>query len=373
MRNQLHVRTQSVMPSILAASWFARRLIVCVTLSWLAVAATIAAAQDAEKVPDKQSVIVVVGAEGTPEFGERFRVWAERWKESADRAGAEVTMIGLDSLAAETSATDRDQLQAAISQYGSAANAEPLWLILMGHGTWDNKTASFSLRGPDISAAALAELCATVQRPMNIINCSSCSSPFLNALSGDNRVIVTATKDGNQVQYSRFGDYMSQAVAGLDADIDRDGQTSLLEAWLFAARRTAEFYAGEGRLATEHSLLDDTGDQRGTRSEIFDGFRVKEGVTSSAPLDGQLAARRHLIRSADERLLTPEQRQVRDDLETRLEELRLRRNELPEAEYLNQLEEILLPLAKLYESLAPATKSTPEPEPKAEPSAAGNQ
>ena len=79
-------------------------------------------------------------------------------------------------------------------------------------------------------------------------------------ISGPGRCVVTATKDGNQLQYSRFGDFMSTAIAGLEADIDRDGQTSLLEAWLYAARRTAQFYTTEGRLATEHSLLDDNGE-----------------------------------------------------------------------------------------------------------------
>jgi len=37
------------------------------------------------------------------------------------------------------------------------------------------------------------------------------------------------------------------------ADLDKDGQTSLLEALLMASRRVAEFYETEGRLANRTS------------------------------------------------------------------------------------------------------------------------
>ncbi len=354
----------------------------------------------ADEVP--QALIVVIGAEGTSEFGIQFQTWGQRWCDAAKRGGCVVTLIGKSPDAALTDSeptdepvvdpgpepepgqepgqepgvdSDLTQLQQAISRYGSIATTEPLWIVLIGHGTSDGRQVSFGLRGPDITADSLAATCQAVVRPVALINCSSCSAPFLNALSGPDRVIVTATKDANQIQYSRFGDAMSQAISGLDADIDRDGQTSLLEAWLFASRRTAEFYTAEGRLATEHSLLDDNADQRGTRAELFEGIRPKAdaqpaAAQQSAVVDGQLAARWCLVRSDAEKKLTTEQRQQRDDLESRLEELRLRRATLEESEFLDQLEEILVPLARIYEesdSKAP-TAEEESPLPDEEPS-----
>ena len=165
--------------------------------------------------------------------------------------------------------------------------------------------------------------------------------------------MISATKDGNQQQYSRFGDAISQAISGLDADINRDGQTSLLEAWLFASRRTAEFYATAGRLATEHALLDDNGDRKGTRADVYESDQLKTDIDNADQLDGTQASRRHLVRSDDERRLTPEQRQTRDDLEQQLELLRRHQDDLSAAEYLLQLEAVLVPLAQLYESLNP--------------------
>jgi hypothetical protein len=116
-----------------------------------------------------------------------------------------------------------------------------------------------------------------------------------------------------------------------------------------------------GRLATEHSLLDDTGDSKGTRAEVFEGVRIRDDVKNKDALDGSLARRWHLIRSAAERSLSPEQRTERDRLESELESLRERKSEFAETEYLQQLELILRPLAKLYEE-AQSLSSSDVPE-----------
>lgn len=293
---------------------------------------------------EQQHVIVVVGAEGTPEYGAMFAEWADQWEAGAAAGQTGLTVIGRDG-----GENSLQQLQQAFSETAGISTTEPLWLVLIGHGTFDGRVARFNLRGPDLSTTAAKELVANCQRPLVFINCSSCSAPFINALSGPDRTVITGTKDGGELQFCRFGGYLAAAIGDLEADIDRDGQTSLLEAWLFAVRRTEEYYQSDGRLATEHSLLDDSGDGLGIRAELFDGVRIRDSVKDKETLDGKQARRWHLIRSAAERSLTPEQRAERDRLEAELEKLRNRKPEFSEVEYLRQLEEILLPLARLYE------------------------
>ncbi|MFM7056705.1 MAG: hypothetical protein ACKO2P_07250 [Planctomycetota bacterium] len=336
--------------------------------------------------PDRPTVIVVVGAPGTEDYGTAFQQWAERWQKAASSGAADFTWIGpgtgpsntgattapgpatpatpapatsSTSLPPATTASDRDLLSSAIQAASHAESSQPLWLIYIGHGTFDQQTAALNLRGPDLSAEELATLLKPLSRPLVVALCASGSAPFINALSGPGRVVISATKDGNQVQYSRFGDAFSTAIGGLDADVDRDGQTSLLEAWLFAARRTAEFYSTAGRLATEHSLLDDNGDSRGVRAELFEGLRPAPNVQSDQPVDGASAGKIWLVRSAEERQLTVDQQVTRDALEARLEALKARRSELDETDYLQQLEDILRPLAELYREAEqrPAEKS----------------
>ena len=317
--------------------------------AFLLVLISVAAVSPAE---ERQHVIVVIGAEGTAEYGQMFSEWADQWQSAATAGDASCDVIGRDD-----SGDQLAELQQKISAAAAIKTAEPLWLVLIGHGTFDGRVARFNLRGPDLSAAAMAELLAVSQRPVAVINCSSCSAPFINALSGPNRTVITGTKDGGEIQFTRFGRYMADGIGNLEADIDRDGQTSLLEAWLFAARRTDEYYKSDGRLATEHSLLDDTGDNKGTRAEVFEGVRIKLNVKNKDALDGRLARRWHLVRSAAERSLNADQRMERDRLESELEKLRERKTEFTETEYLRQLESILLPLAKLYEQAQSSSSS----------------
>ena len=299
----------------------------------------------------RPTVVVVIGAEGTAEYGTLFRDWAGRWSQAAGKGHAAYVPIGLADAAPPSepaAATDRDLLQSRLAEHAGEGE-DPLWLILIGHGTFDGKTARFNLRGPDVSAADLKEWLAPIRRPLAVINCSSCSGPFLNELSGPNRVIVTATRSGHEYNFTRFGDFLSTAIADPAADLDKDEQTSLLEAYLAACARLHEFYQRDGRLMTEHALLDNNGDLFGTPPDWFQGVRAIKTAKTGASPDGRTAARWHLIPGLRESQLPPDTRQRRDQLEQDLARLRDRKTELDEAEYLNQLERLLVELARLYE------------------------
>ena len=91
-----------------------------------------------------------------------------------------------------------------------------------------------------------------------------------------NRVVVTATRSGDEQNFARFGQYLAEAIADPRADLDKDGQVSLLEAFLTASSRVDEYYRTRSQLATEHALLDDNGDRLGTPADWFRGVRATE-------------------------------------------------------------------------------------------------
>lgn len=295
--------------------------------------------------PDRPTIVVVVGAEGAPEFGRQFRDWSGRWEAAAGRAGAEFSRIGLDE---PTDMPDRELLQAKLGHL-AGSSAEPLWLVLIGHGTFDGKTARFNLRGPDVTPEELAKWLKPIDRPIAIVNCASSSAPFLNELSGPNRVVVTATKSGHEYNFARFGDYLSSAIVDPKADLDKDDQVSLLEAFLLASAGVREFYEREGRLATEHALIDDNGDALGTPPDWYQGTRAVKTAKSGATPDGLRASQWHLVRSAHEEQLSPAARERRDRLEQELSRLRERKPQLAEDDYLKLLEPLLVDLARLYQ------------------------
>lgn len=297
----------------------------------------------AAQAAEQTRVIVVVGASGTDQYGKMFAEWRQRIVAAAEQAEAEVVVVGGET-ASET--PDRLTLQRVLEQSG---DAKQLWLILIGHGTFDGKTARFNLRGPDFSAQELAQWLEAVPCPAAIIDCSSASGAFLEQLSGERRLVVTATKSGYEHNFSRFGDYFSRSLADPQADLDKDDQVSLLEAFLFASRRVEEFYAGENRLATEHALLDDNGDGQGTPADWFQGVRVvKQTQDAQKNPDGPRAHQLHLLLSSAERQLSPEAVARRNELEQQLAALRERKADMAVDEYYQAVEAIALELARIY-------------------------
>jgi hypothetical protein len=298
---------------------------------------------------DRPSVVLIVGAPGEAEYGSNFLHQAELWEKACAQGECTHVAIGLGP-AARTN--DYELLKQTLDAEPKDG-AGPLWLVFIGHGTFDGKEARFNLRGPDVCASELALWFKPFHRPLAVINTASSSAPFLNLLSATNRVIITATRSGSERNFTRFGQYFAEALTNPEADLDKDGQISLLEAFLTASRQAADFYKIEGRIVTEHALLDDNGDGLGTPADWFTGLRATKRAKDKAALDGLLANQFHLGLSDEERKWTPNQRARRDSLERAVLLQREKRAQMNEEEYYRQLERLLLELARLYDSVSP--------------------
>lgn len=289
-----------------------------------------------------QVVIVVVGAPGEPEYELIFQQSANHWQQACQKANIGCILIGQDDRSKPL-----EDLKATLQAQETTCQ-EPLWLVLIGHGTYDGRSAKFNLKGPDLDAAQLAQWLEPFNRTLVLINTTSCSSPFLTSLSGPNRVIITATRSGFESSVTRFGSYLATAIADPNADLDKDGQTSVLEAFIIASNKTSQFYSTLGRLATEHALLDDNGDRLGTPAEWFSGLRPTRKPADRVALDGYRAHQIHLLYSPQEMALPQDLRSRRDQLELEVIRLRDYRDDLSEAEYLDRLQVLLLELARIY-------------------------
>ena len=321
------------------------------TRTWLALALTLASPL-AGAAEDRPTVLVVAGTAGTPDYGVAFQSWTDGWRDAARRAGADFVAIGEGPPATpgskpDASPSDRDRLRDLLSDRAKANPGGTLWLVLIGHGSFDGREAKFNLRGPDCTAAELAAWLKPLAGPVAVLDCTSSSGPFLNKLSGGNRVVVTATKSGQEQNYARLGQFLAAAWADPHADLDKDGQTSLLEAFLLASKQTGDFYKSQARLSSEHALIDDNADGKGTPADWFEGTRLarkpKDGVA-----DGRRASQLHLIRNERDRQVPPEVLRRRDELETRVAALRDRKPALEESDYYRELEGLLVQLAQTY-------------------------
>ncbi|MCY2981521.1 MAG: hypothetical protein NTU79_22910 [Planctomycetota bacterium] len=298
----------------------------------------------AEPDAPTRSILIVVGAPGEEEYAKSFPEWAERWKTVCTSNTSKVEWIDGTKPSETNGKSDHDRILDWISEN---PKAKEHWIVLIGHGTSDRDATKFNLRGPDISAEELAKAIGNQDSRWVIINCASSSGPFINALSGKNRVVITATKSGSEQNYARFGDYISQSISDPEADLDHDFSVSILEAFLAASNRVAQFYANEERLASEQALLDDNGDAKGTPAVFYRGARPIRAPAEGLQVDGLLAGRIIISTTAQPDRLTDNQRIQIDNLETQVEGLRNRKKEMPEDDYYQEIEKLFLQIASI--------------------------
>lgn len=288
-----------------------------------------------QAAPRELDVVIVLGAPGTEEYGKKFKTQVDAWTNACTKAGITPSVVRGEKTT--------EELERRLT---TTDPAHSLWLVLIGHGTFDGREAKFSAEGPDFDAKQLAGWLTPLKQEVAVIHTASASGGFLKPLSGKNRIIITATKSPDEVFYARFGEYFADAIGGLpEADLDQDKQVSLLEAFRHASKATSTFYENDERLATEHAVLEDNGDGVGTRSEVF-GSDVP--IPAGMAVDGARAAQMVLVLSAEEQQLTDAQRSTRDALERELKTLKEQRAKLKEDDYYSKLESLLRKLGEVY-------------------------
>ncbi len=215
-----------------------------------------------------------------------------------------------------------------------------VFVVLIGHGSAVGGEPRFQIPGPDMTAQDFAALLAQFpSQQIVFVNLSSASGGFIPVLSGERRTIITATKSGYERNETVFPGYFVRALAGEGADVDKDERVSLLEAFDFARLEVARDYERDNRLQTEHALLDDNGDGRGSVQPRADGA------------DGSVAVRLFLRdpSSVAADASDPELNALlvrRQQLEEELTLLRARKDSLASDVYQRGLERVLLEIAR---------------------------
>jgi hypothetical protein len=293
-------------------------------------------------------VAVVVGLSGEPEHGEAFRRWAGSLVDHASgRMGIPKERIlylledpGQDAKRATGKAT-KEAVEQGLARIGSQAKpADVVFVVLIGHGTFDGKAAKFNLPGPDMTGADFAAVLKTfATKNIVFVNTTSASGPFVAALAPVARVVVTATRSGAEQFATLFGGYFIDALASDAADADKNRRITVLEAFNAAKADVARAYQQRGVMLTERALLDDNGDGEGSLEPAADG---KDGNVAAVL---SLGAPTEALKLPDD----PELRQLheqRRELERRVEAVKLMKGSMDPAKYAAELEKALTDLAR---------------------------
>ncbi|HEX4998540.1 MAG TPA: hypothetical protein VFY29_09945, partial [Terriglobia bacterium] len=191
----------------------------------------------------------------------------------------------------------------------------------------------FNIQGPDFTGTEYSQMIPKVARVV-IINTTNSSGASLETMAGKDRVLITATRSGSEVNDTIFYDHFLAALADAAADEDKDKKVSVWEAFKFAGDSVDRYYKEQGRLATEHPMLSDNG---------------LEAISNTAK-DLPVLARYTMINvdrpatSADVRMQTL--LDERREIELKIEKLRLDEGKLGADEFNSQLQELFLKLAQ---------------------------
>ena len=303
--------------------------------------------------PDKFAIIVA-GVGGEEAYAKKFSAQAtELYDALTLKLGFDEKNVSLlteggaggpeDGARTTSARATADEVRAAFARISKAAKAENLvFVVLIGHGSFDSQQAKFNLVGPDLTAKDYAALVGALPaRRVVFVNCASSSGEFVKPLSGENRIVVTATRSGNEQNVTVFADHFIAALTEGGADSDKNGRVSVLEAFGYAAKVTADWYKQKGRLATEHALIDDNGDGVGHEDATAgDGTLAKVVYLDSKAIQ-QAGADTELAR-----LLSEKQR-----LEEAVEKLKARKGEIKAEEYERELERLLVELAEVNQQI----------------------
>lgn len=321
--------------------------------------ACVVCAQTTNPVPPKRKpvpvdpnkfAVIINGAGGEPAYAKQFEQWTtELSAVLSERFGFDSTRIKvLTEKPADTSVTRSTSEEVKRTFASLKSQLEPnniLFVFLIGHGSFDGKESKFNLVGPDLSASDYNVLLSSLPtKRVVVFNMASASGEFIKSLTAKGRIIITATRNGQETNATRFAGFFIAALNATDADTDQDGHTSVLEAFVYANRLTEDFYKRAGRLATEHALLDDNGDGVGhEKIEAGEGLLARATYLDSLSIDEAAAS------AATGRLI-----KERTRLEGEIEQLIARKASMPETEYEANLERLFIELAKVNRSIKQA-------------------
>ena len=304
-------------------------------------AAAVLAADPAAGFAQRRYALIVSGATGGDEYAAQYSAWTDTFRHTLTERlkldPSRVTVLS-ESDAPEVAATAVNVRKAIDAIRPRMTRQDLLFVLLIGHGTFDGVDAKFNLVGPDLESSQWKALLEPLPGRVVIVNSTAGSFPFIQRLSGQRRIVITATDSIAQRFDTVFPEYFVKAFEEESADLDKNQRVSIWEAFTSAAAGVRRHYQQRGQLSTERALLDDDGDGVGKSAaeQGSDGAQASrtyldEDVPGAAPTDDEL-----LKLLQQQALLAAE-----------LEELQIRKAFLPPDDYAKEFERIITEFAKV--------------------------
>src|SRR5438874_2393471 len=166
------------------------------------------------------SALIIRGVAGSPEHETKFDKWT---------AGTQKALVEKFGFAADrvTVLADKKSAQAEIQKAFAALKqqlkaGDTFFLFFIGHGSGEDGVYKFNISGPDYTADDYNKLLSTLPVGRIVIVLGTpASGAAIEKFAGKNRVIITATRSGQEGNDIVFYDYFLEAVENPAADEDK--------------------------------------------------------------------------------------------------------------------------------------------------------
>lgn len=288
--------------------------------------------------PAASYFVSIAGLGGAPDYDAQFSKWAEDLEKELGGNPSDVHVTTLSGAGAT-----RQALSQTLTRLNASLTADDSFaLFLIGHGTFDGEEYKFNLPGPDMTASEMAALINKVPaRRQLIVNMTSCSGASLRAFAKKDRIVITATKSGTEKNAPVFARYWVDALRDPTADVDKNGTITAQEAFNYAQRKTVAYFEAEKLLATEHSILTDTGKVDAAIGGEKTPASKPSLLAAAFPLVKPQSVTLQSLPAGKQKLLTH-----KEELEAKIDKLKFEKAALPPDLYKQQLSSLLLELAR---------------------------
>ena len=273
--------------------------------------------------PARVYITIIQGLGGNDNYARQF----DEQTKITTTAAAQITDKDRVTVLAGTGATRKNILAHFEKLQKSVTAGDRTVLFLFGHGSYDGQQYKFNIPGPDLTGDDLGEILkASRAKQQLLVNTSSASGAVLKELQSDSRIIITATRNGNERNAPRFGNYFVAALSDHSADTNKNESISAEEAFTYAERLTQDYYKKEGRLATEHPQLE---------GKLAGQFNIARLVsipeeTANPAVAGLIKQRQEIDQKIDDLQSHKDEFQSSEDYYTRLQDLLLQLSLLDE-------------------------------------------
>ncbi len=143
--------------------------------------------------------------------------------------------------AAKGEASRESIAEAAKTLRAALQPADVLWVFVLGHAHYDGKHSWLNVKGDDLHQLDFGRLFEGLRcREQAFFITSSASGFYLKPLAAPGRIVIAATEPDLEVNETLFPHKLAQVIGSPppegELDIDRDGQRTLLDLYLWTVR-----------------------------------------------------------------------------------------------------------------------------------------